>query len=226
VIERNRRALWPFGRARPAIWAPCHWIDSWPRSPSTDRVPCTGFPTSSCPEDINIAQKKRILRNEEIEAYELRVIGDDSKQIGVMNREDALRTAKEKGLDLVEVDPNATPPVCKILDYGRYVFEQNKRTHAARKRQKQIQVKEIKLRPGTDKSDYDVKLRNVLRFLEHGDKTKITLRFRGREMVHQDLGVKLLERVREDLNEVALVEQEPKLEGRQLTMVMAPRKRN
>lgn len=143
-----------------------------------------------------------------------------------MNREDALRTAKEKGLDLVEVDPNATPPVCKILDYGRYVFEQNKRTHAARKRQKQIQVKEIKLRPGTDKSDYDVKLRNVLRFLEHGDKTKITLRFRGREMVHQDLGVKLLERVREDLNEVALVEQEPKLEGRQLTMVMAPRKRN
>ena len=143
-----------------------------------------------------------------------------------MNREDALRTAKERGLDLVEVDPNATPPVCKILDYGRYVFEQNKRTHAARKRQKQIQVKEIKLRPGTDKSDYDVKLRNVLRFLEQGDKTKITLRFRGREMVHQDLGVKLLERVREDLNEVALVEQEPKLEGRQLTMVMAPRKRN
>ena len=94
-----------------------------------------------------------------------------------MNREDALRTAKERGLDLVEVDPNATPPVCKILDYGRYVFEQNKRTHAARKRQKQIQVKEIKLRPGTDKSDYDVKLRNVLRFLEQGDKTKITLRF-------------------------------------------------
>ena len=143
-----------------------------------------------------------------------------------MNREDALRTAKERGLDLVEVDPNATPPVCKILDYGRYVFEQNKRTHAARKRQKQIQVKEIKLRPGTDKSDYDVKLRNVLRFLEQGDKTKITLRFRGREMVHQDLGVKLLQRVREDLDEVALVEQEPKLEGRQLTMVMAPRKRN
>jgi translation initiation factor IF-3 len=226
VIERNRRALWPFGRARPAIWAPCHWIDFWPRSPSRDRVPCTGFPRSSCPEDINIAQKKRILRNEEIEAYELRVIGDDSKQIGVMNREDALRTAQERGLDLVEVDPNATPPVCKILDYGRYVFEQNKRAHAARKRQKQIQVKEIKLRPGTDKGDYDVKLRNVLRFLEHGDKTKITLRFRGREMVHQDLGVKLLERVREDLNEVALVEQEPKLEGRQLTMVMAPRKRN
>ena len=143
-----------------------------------------------------------------------------------MNREDALRTAKEKGLDLVEVDPNATPPVCKILDYGRYVFEQNKRTHAARKRQKQIQIKEIKLRPGTDKGDYEVKLRNVLRFLENGDKTKITLRFRGREMVHQDLGVKLLDQVREDLSEVALVEQEPKLEGRQLTMVMAPRKRN
>lgn len=143
-----------------------------------------------------------------------------------MKREDALRTAQERGLDLVEVDPNATPPVCKILDYGRYVFEQNKRAHAARKRQKQIQVKEIKLRPGTDQGDYEVKLRNVLRFLGQGDKTKITLRFRGREMVHQDLGAKLLQRVREDLSEVALVEQEPKLEGRQLTMVMAPRKKN
>ncbi len=143
-----------------------------------------------------------------------------------MNREDALRTARERGLDLVEVDPNATPPVCKILDYGRYVFEQSKRAHAARKKQKQIQVKEIKLRPGTDQGDYDVKLRNLLRFIEHGDKTKITLRFRGREMVHQELGAKLLDRVREDLSEVAMVEQEPKLEGRQLTMVMAPRKRN
>ena len=143
-----------------------------------------------------------------------------------MNREDALRTARERGLDLVEVDPNATPPVCKILDYGRYVFEQSKRAHAARKKQKQIQVKEIKLRPGTDRGDYDVKLRNLLRFIEHGDKTKITLRFRGREMAHQELGAKLLDRVREDLSEVAMVEQEPKLEGRQLTMVMAPRKRN
>lgn len=143
-----------------------------------------------------------------------------------MNREDALRAAKERGLDLVEVDPNATPPVCKILDYGRYVFEQSKRAHAARKKQKQIQVKEIKLRPGTDQGDYDVKLRNLLRFIEHGDKTKITLRFRGREMVHQELGAKLLDRVREDLSEVAMVEQEPKLEGRQLTMVMAPRKRH
>ena len=203
---------------------------SWPRLPFEglfeSKVPCTEFPRTSYPEDINIAQKKRILRNEEIEAYELRVIGEDSKQIGVMNREDALRTAQERGLDLVEVDPNASPPVCKILDYGRYVFEQNKRSHAARKRQKQIQVKEIKLRPGTDKGDYEVKLRNVLRFLEHGDKTKITLRFRGREMVHQELGAKLLDRVREDLSEVALVEQEPKLEGRQLTMVMAPRKRS
>ena len=181
---------------------------------------------NSYPEDINIAQKKRILRNEEIEAYQLRVIGEDSRQIGVMKREEALRTASERGLDLVEVDPNATPPVCKILDYGRYVFEQNKRAHAARKRQKQIQVKEIKLRPGTDRGDYDVKLRNLLRFIEQGDKTKVTLRFRGREMVHQELGAQLLERVREDLSEVALVEQEPKLEGRQLTMVMAPRKRN
>jgi len=190
------------------------------------RDPCKAPDRTSFPEDINIAQKKRILRNEEIEAYELRVIGEDSRQIGVMNREDALRAARERGLDLVEVDPNATPPVCKILDYGRYVFEQSKRAHAARKKQKQIQVKEIKLRPGTDQGDYDVKLRNLLRFIEHGDKTKITLRFRGREMVHQELGAKLLDRVREDLSEVAMVEQEPKLEGRQLTMVMAPRKRH
>jgi translation initiation factor IF-3 len=134
--------------------------------------------------------------------------------------------AKEKELDLVEIVAKANPPVCRIMNYGKYLYQKNKRAHEAKKHQKQIQVKEIKLRPGTDKSDYDVKLRNVLRFLEQGDKTKITLRFRGREMVHQDLGVKLLQRVREDLNEVALVEQEPKLEGRQLTMVMAPRKRN
>jgi translation initiation factor IF-3 len=225
VIERNRRALWPFGRARPAIWAPCHWIDFWPRSPSRDRVPCTGFPRSSCPEDINIAQKKRILRNEEIEAYELRVIGDDSKQIGVMNREDALRTAKERGLDLVEVDPNATPPVCKILDYGRYVFEQNKRAHAARKRQKQIQVKEMKFRPGTEEGDYQVKLRNLMRFLDDGDKAKVSLRFRGREMAHPEIGLELLKRIENDLEEHGSVETAPKFEGRQMTMVLSARKR-
>jgi len=218
--------MWLSGRVRPETLAQCLWTISSPEWLPKVRDPCKALDRTSFLEDINIAQKKRILRNEEIEAYELRVIGEDSRQIGVMNREDALRTARERGLDLVEVDPNATPPVCKILDYGRYVFEQSKRAHAARKKQKQIQVKEIKLRPGTDRGDYDVKLRNLLRFIEHGDKTKITLRFRGREMAHQELGAKLLDRVREDLSEVAMVEQEPKLEGRQLTMVMAPRKRN
>jgi translation initiation factor IF-3 len=200
-------------------------MDSWPRSPFRDKVPCTGIPKSSCPEDINIAQKKRILRNEEIEAYELRVIGDDSKQIGVMNREDALRTAKERGLDLVEVDPNATPPVCKILDYGRYVFEQNKRAHAARKRQKQIQVKEMKFRPGTEEGDYQVKLRNLMRFLDDGDKAKVSLRFRGREMAHPEIGLELLKRIENDLEEHGSVETAPKFEGRQMTMVLSARKR-
>ena len=137
---------------------------------------------------------------------------------------DALAKADEEGYDLVEISPNADPPVCRMMDYGKYLFQQNKRRQAAKKRQQQIQVKEVKFRPGTEEGDYQTKLRNLKRFLEHGDKTKVTLWFRGREMRHQELGLKLLQRVEADLEELAKVEQFPKLEGRRLSMVLTPRK--
>lgn len=141
-----------------------------------------------------------------------------------MSTREALHNATEAGLDLVEVSPTTSPPVCRIMDYGKYVFEQNKKQQVAKRKQKQIQVKEVKFRPGTDEGDYQVKLRNLVRFLEDGDKAKVTLRFRGREMMHQDLGRNLLERVEKDLEELSVVEQHPKLEGRQMIMVLSPRK--
>lgn len=142
-----------------------------------------------------------------------------------MQREDALRLAADEGLDLVEVAPTAEPPVCKVMDYGKFVFEQNKKNQVAKKKQRQIQVKEVKFRPGTEEGDYQVKMRNLVRFLSAGDKAKVTLRFRGREMAHKDLGAKLLERVRDDLAELASVEQFPQMEGRQMTMVLTPKKK-
>ena len=142
-----------------------------------------------------------------------------------MLTEEARRSAYDQGLDLVEVAPNAEPPVVRVMDYGKYLFELSKKAHAAKRKQKQIQVKEIKLRPGTDEGDYQVKLRNLVRFLTEGDKAKVTLRFRGREMVHQELGVEVLKRVQSDLSEIAVVEQFPKLEGRQMVMVFAPKKK-
>ena len=132
--------------------------------------------------------------------------------------------ADEAELDLVEIVPNVDPPVCRIMDYGKYIFEQTKKKQAAKKKQKQIQVKEVKFRPGTDDGDYEVKLRNLTRFLNNGDKVKVTLRFRGREMAHQELGTRMLERIEEDLKELGQVEQYPKMEGRQMVMVLAPRK--
>ena len=128
-------------------------------------------------------------------------------------------------MDLVEVSPDASPPVCRIMDYGKFLFEENKKRHAAKKKQKQIHIKEVKFRPGTEQGDYQVKLRNLTRFLTNGDKTKVTLRFRGREMAHQELGLQLLKRVEEDLKEIGTVEQFPRLEGRQMVMVIAPKKR-
>jgi translation initiation factor IF-3 len=145
--------------------------------------------------------------------------------IGVVSREQALDMARSQELDLVEVSPNAEPPVCRILDFGKFLFEQNKKAHAAKRKQKQIQVKEVKFRPGTEEGDYQVKLRNLIRFLTEGDKAKITLRYRGREMAHQELGFKLLQRVQQDLAEYGVVEQMPKLEGRQLVMVISPKKK-
>lgn len=152
------------------------------------------------------------------------MIGQDGEQIGVVAIDDAIAHAKGVSLDLVEISPNAEPPVCKIMDHGRFKFEMSKRQNSAKKKQKTVQIKEIKFRPNTEDGDYAVKLRNLVKFLENGDKTKITLRFRGREMAHRELGAQLLKRVEEDLSEIGAVEQFPKLEGRQMVMVIAPKK--
>ncbi len=143
--------------------------------------------------------------------------------LGVVTRNEALAKAVEAGYDLVEVSPNADPPVCKILDFGKYKYEEQKRRNEARKKQKVIEVKEIKLRPGIDDHDYDVKMRSMLKFIDEGDKVKVTMRFRGRELAHQELGMNVLMRVRDDLDKVAKVEQVPRMEGRQMTMVMSPK---
>ena len=145
--------------------------------------------------------------------------------MGIMTIQEALRSAESSALDLVEVAPGAEPPVCRIMDYGKFVFEQNKKAQSARRKQKQIQVKEIKFRPGTEEGDYQVKLRNLIKFLTNGDKAKVTLRFRGREMVHQEIGAALLKRVQADLEEYGSVEQNPLMEGRQMVMVIGPRRR-
>ena len=155
----------------------------------------------------------------------MRVIGADGAQAGVMSRFDALQLALSAELDLVEVSPTAEPPVVRVMDFGKFLFEQNKKAHSAKRKQKQQQVKEVKFRPGTEEADYQVKLRNLIRFLTEGDKAKVTLRFRGREMVHQDLGRKLLDRVQADLAAAAIVEQFPMMEGRQMVMVFSPKKK-
>lgn len=161
--------------------------------------------------------------NREIDSPSVRLVGADGEMIGVVHIRDALRAAEEAGLDLVEVSPNAEPPVCKILDYGKYKYELQKKKNEARKKQKVIDVKEIKLRPNIDDNDYQVKLRNARRFIEEGDKVKVTMRFRGREMAHQELGMDVLVRVRDELEALAKVEQMPKVEGRQMIMVLAPK---
>lgn len=156
---------------------------------------------------------------------QVRVIGADGDNVGVMPTREAMQLAQDAGLDLVEVSPMAAPPVVRVMDYGKYVFEQKKKQQVAKGKQKQIQIKEVKFRPGTEEGDYQVKLRNLVRFLTEGDKAKVTLRFRGREMMHQDLGRKLLQRVEVDLAELATVEQHPRLEGRQMVMVLSPKKK-
>jgi translation initiation factor IF-3 len=161
--------------------------------------------------------------NREIDARNIRLVGADGEMIGVVSLREGLIMAEEAGLDLVEVSPNAEPPVCKILDYGKFKYEAQKKKNEAKKKQKVIEVKEIKLRPNIDDNDYDVKMRNMRKFLEEGDKVKVTLRFRGRELAHQDLGMKVLERVRDDLEGLGKIEQIPKMEGRQMVMVIAPK---
>lgn len=162
--------------------------------------------------------------NEQITAPKVRLLDDEGNQLGIVSREEALVKAEQAGLDLVEIAPTAKPPVCRIMNFGKFQFEQNKKRQVAKKKQKQIQIKEIKFRPGTDEGDYQVKLRNLVRFLEEGDKAKITLRFRGREMAHQELGMQLLKRIEGDLAECGVVEQFPRMEGRQMVMMVAPKK--
>ncbi|MEF8753655.1 MAG: translation initiation factor IF-3 [Accumulibacter sp.] len=163
--------------------------------------------------------------NEEINAPEVRLIGADGEQLGIMSVRAALALAEDAGVDLVEIAPMAQPPVCRIVDFGKFKYQEQKRQHEQKLKQKQVQVKEVKLRPGTDENDYQIKLRNMTRFLEEEDKVKVTLRFRGREMAHQDIGMRQIERIRADLQELALVEQMPKMEGRQMVMVLTPNKK-
>jgi translation initiation factor IF-3 len=172
---------------------------------------------------IALERSQRI--NGEITAPQLRLVGDDGEQFGIVAIADALRMAEERNVDLVEIAPTAVPPVCKLMDYGKFRYREQKKAHEAKLKQKQIQVKEIKFRPSTDEGDYKIKVGKLIQFLDEGDKAKVTLRFRGREMAHQEFGVRLLERVRKDLEAHAIIEQFPRLEGRQMVMVLAPKKK-
>ncbi|WP_074169387.1 translation initiation factor IF-3 [Caballeronia hypogeia] len=163
--------------------------------------------------------------NGEITAPEVRLVGVDNEPLGIVKLADAFRQSEQLDVDLVEIAPQASPPVCRLMDYGKFKYSEAKKQHEAKLKQKIVQVKEVKFRPGTDDGDYNVKLRNLTRFLEDGDKTKITLRFRGREMAHQEIGMRMLERLKSDLDEYGQVEQMPKMEGRQMIMVLAPKKK-
>ncbi|MBU1310904.1 translation initiation factor IF-3 [Rheinheimera muenzenbergensis] len=164
--------------------------------------------------------------NEEINLPEVRLIGIEGEQLGVVSIAEAIRLAEEGGADLVEISPTAEPPVCKLMDYGKFLFEKSKALKEQKKKQKQIQIKEIKFRPGTDEGDYQVKLRNLRRFIEEGDKAKVTLRYRGREMAHTEIGIEMLNRIKEDLADIAVCESFPsRVEGRQMIMMLAPNKK-
>lgn len=174
-------------------------------------------------EEINI-KDKTIRINQHISAPKIRLIDKDGNQVGLVNTKEALLLAEQDSLDLVEIAPMADPPVCRIMNFGKHLFEINKKKLAQRRKQKQVQIKEIKLRPTTSLGDYTVKLRNIVRFLDGGDKVKVTVRFRGRELMHPELGMELLKRIEVDLLEKATVEQQPKLEGKQIVMLVGPRK--
>ncbi|HZH44093.1 MAG TPA: translation initiation factor IF-3 [Lysobacter sp.] len=178
------------------------------------------------PGDRNISTiEKTNRRNHEIRVPRVRVIGSDGEMIGVLSRDEALRMAEDEGLDLVEIQPNADPPVCRIMDFGKFKFEQQKKAAAAKKKTKQVEIKELKFRPVTDEGDYQIKLRNMRRFLEEGDKVKVNIRFRGREMSHQELGLAMARRIEQDLGEDVVIESRPRLEGRQMVMMIAPKKK-
>ncbi len=172
-----------------------------------------------------MAKANRPAINEEIRATDVRLVDEHGEQKGIVSLAEALKAAEEAELDLVEIVANAEPPVCKIMDYNKHLFDIKQKSKDARKKQHQVQIKEIKLRPGTEEADYQVKMRSILRFLEEGDKVKITLRFRGREMAHQEIGLKQLQRIESDLQDLATIEQSPKLEGRQIGMLLGPKKK-
>ncbi|MER0204903.1 MAG: translation initiation factor IF-3 [Nitrosomonas sp.] len=176
--------------------------------------------------EFTIAQEKSVRINQEIDVQEVRLIGVNAEQIGVVTLAEANALAEEAGVDLVEIAPTAQPPVCRLMDYGKFRYQESKKKHDAKIKQKQVQIKEIKFRPNTDEGDYNIKLRNLISFLNEGDKVKVTLRFRGREMAHQEFGMRLLERVKGDLEAFAIVEQFPKMEGRQMVMVLSPKKKD
>ena len=171
------------------------------------------------------ASSKKSIVNEQIDVEQVRLVGEEGEQLGIVMIGEAREKAASAKLDLVLISPEAEPPVCKLMDYGKHVFEAKKQKAANKKKQRRTQVKEIKFRPGTEIGDYQVKLRNLIRFLEDGDKAKVSLRFRGREMAHQHLGMELVTRIKDDLSEFGVVEQEPKMEGRQIVMVLAPTKK-
>jgi len=173
-------------------------------------------------EGLAIAGTKEQKLNEDITYDQIRLVGDSGEQLGILSPDEARKIAEERAMDLVEIAPNAEPPVCRLMDYGKYLYASAKKKQESKKKQKQITVKEIKFRPGTDIGDYDIKVRNLTKFLDAGNKVKVTLRFRGREMAHQELGMEMLKRVEEDLKEIGVVEQMPKMEGRQMVMVLAP----
>jgi translation initiation factor IF-3 len=176
--------------------------------------------------DRNITTpEKQNRKNNEIRVPKVRVIGSDGEMIGVLSRDEALALAEEEGLDLVEIQPNADPPVCRVMDFGKFKFEAQKKANLAKKKTKQVEIKEVKFRPVTDEGDYQIKLRNMRRFLEEGDKIKVNIRFRGREMSHQELGREMASRIETDLGEEIVIESRPRLEGRQMVMMIAPKKR-
>lgn len=176
-------------------------------------------------EIIPIADNKQSRLNDEITAPQVRLVAEDGEQRGIVSLEEALKEAETAKLDLVELVPDAKPPVCRLMDYGKFRFQQKKKLHDQRKKQRQVQIKEIKYRPGTEEGDYQVKLKKLMQFIEIGDRCKVTVRFRGREMAHMDIGTQLLKRVEEDMKEFAAVDQFPQSEGRQMTMLLVPRKR-
>jgi translation initiation factor IF-3 len=177
-------------------------------------------------EDRSIAtDNKANRRNLEIRVPRVRVIGAEGEQVGILSRDEALAMAQEAGLDLVEIQPNGDPPVCRIMDFGKFKFDAQKKAHAAKKKQKQVEIKELKFRPTTDVGDYAIKMRNLRRFLEEGDKVKITIRYRGREMAHQELGRAMVDKISADIIEEAVIEQYPRMEGRLMVMMIAPKKK-